>query len=126
MMDVLVQGNSVLQFLLFTCLLVASLMFDSTYVICLCVMFMILLSSALSFEEITTQDHVHHHQCFSVVVKFCTVATHQKKKTEIFCHSCFVILPKKLRNSWFFEEMLSRFCCPHESLTTFFSVWIKN
>jgi hypothetical protein len=22
--------------------------------------------------------------------------------------------------------MLSRFCCPHESLTTFFSVWIKN
>jgi hypothetical protein len=87
-----------------------------------------LLSSALSFEEIefeiTTQDHVHHHQCFSVVVKFCTVATPtKKKKTEIFCH---VILPKELRNSWFFEEMLSRFCCPHESTHHLFFCLDKN
>jgi hypothetical protein len=90
-----------------------------------------LLSWARSFEEIefkiTTQDHVHHHQCFSFVVKFCIVGTHpKKKKLKYSVTVALLFYQKKLRNSWFFEEMLSHFHCPHESLTTFFSVWIKN
>jgi hypothetical protein len=60
-------------------------------------------------------------------VKFGTVATHKKKNKKLKYSVTVALLfyQKKLRNSWFFEEMLSHFHCPHESLTTFFLFALK-
>ncbi len=98
-----------------------------TYVICLCLMFMIYSVKLFPLKKLNSKSYPRSCPSPSVFF-FCSEILHcgktqKKKKTEIFWR---IILPQELRNSWFFEEMLSCFHCPHESLTTFFSVWIKN
>ncbi len=75
-----------------------------TYVICLCLLFMIYSVKLLPLKKLNSKSQP---KIMSITI-------------SVF------LLWWKLRNSWFFEEMLSHFHCPHESLATFFSVWIKN
>jgi hypothetical protein len=82
-----------------------------TYVICLCLMFMIYSVKLFPLKKLNSKSRPKIMSItISVFLLWWNFALWQhNKKNEIFCHNCFVILPKTLRNSWFFEEMLSGF-----------------